>query len=219
MNATEERNIMQTTDNKPDAGYGYVLIDTPEKKAKYAPKLSTDECFNPDGQWKSPLWDDGHFSADNIYRRRIDPGEGWEIVPEERWRLGDQFTTDGVEWFIMVEKDELKENPIIAFRRRITTQLALPIAEWIDLPTVPPEGERFDSFLIQSRNGEIGVTARMCLRSGTCRPIRWFNHPPPPPVKSEAERAWEAWLQVTTLTPAQQHEAFIAGFNAGRSKQ
>ena len=101
---------MNTT---PKKEYGWVIIDTPEKKAQFGPRKAGDQYYGGIGNclhWEEAVWSSDSsktsvgcagspFSESDIYRRRIDPGKGYEIVPGETFETADmEFTRDGVAW-------------------------------------------------------------------------------------------------------------------------
>ena len=208
---------MNTT---PTAGYGYILIDTPEKKAKFAPKIPGDQWLYM-GHWRI-VADRGDFdTCETIYRRKIEAGEGWEIVPPGTMpKNGDEFTRDGITWEGGWNYDEIPVDHDLrcsfAFRRK---------------PTAP------------AFKFEVGQKV-VALCGIPCEILARFNHPlyegnayviyvhgissvwreymlSPIPQKSDAEKAWERECRrVPANQAASIKESFIfgytAGFNAGK---
>lgn len=68
----------------PTQEYGWVIIDTPEKKKQFAPKRLDDEVWYG-GHW-ARIFVEGEFPNDSaIYRRRIDHGEAQPQWPKPTW--------------------------------------------------------------------------------------------------------------------------------------
>lgn len=105
--------------NKPEEQYGYILIDTPERRQQFQPKLATDEYFSESRNGWYPVVDqyaknqvaNTSFIWTFTYRRKIDPGEGFEIIPfntvigfynMEDWEAG-FLGNDGVIWWIKTD--------------------------------------------------------------------------------------------------------------------
>lgn len=116
----------------PSPTYSYVIFLGEDGK-KYAPKLKGDELLRDDGSWTSVKLDEP-FHENLIYRRKIDPLAGFEIVPEGEIILkGDEATRDGINWEACVATLGLKTSfcphncgkgypCFLAFRMPITKQ-------------------------------------------------------------------------------------------------
>ncbi len=72
---------------------GYIYIETDEDRAKYMPKLTTDEFISSDGEWCEVINDNKQFSLLDIYRRRIpSPVVGeWLPITDDVELTGDVY--------------------------------------------------------------------------------------------------------------------------------
>lgn len=166
-------------------------------------------------------------------RRRIDPGEGWEIIPVGEVLNGELETTnDGTNWrqetyyTRMCKAGDESDVALgfVAHRRRIQ-----PKSEWIDIKVCKPE---------------IGKPAWVfCPEFGVCltpkytigfdglethwHPVKPSEIPQPPVVKKTQEEldkeASAKWYRSDsdnedTLCEQALRQAFEAGLRAGRAK-
>lgn len=212
--------------NQPTREYGWLIIDTPELKAKFAPRLSTDEFWSlTEGEGWLPVGPAvPRFTDCHAYRRRIDPGDGWEIVPanESPTDLDKQIesTRDGVSWRDFGKVDQFATvldciatrsyADILAFRRRATKQ---PRRFW----AVLDKHQREDVQATRCTLFDKRADAERCTWLGG-EIVYLTETDPPPPEKSPAEMAWEKHCQEDKLTVAGLNRAeFLAGFDAGRA--
>lgn len=125
----------------------YVIIDTDEKRQKYAPMVGTDEYQAPmTNQW-SPVLEHGCFSPHYIYRRlRNQPSanHAWILAPEMKpkypcwigWFVGGRWT-QRVECYGVAVEDEVD-------------------FWWTPIQTPPPRPSMEDSAFKKAWNGYTG---------------------------------------------------------------
>jgi len=119
--------------------YGYILIDTDEKKRRFAPKRRGDHYCHPlshrSDDW-IPVAGDPDFGNYLIYRRPIDPGECYELLPLDGVSpCNTEYTQDGVTWvkfhdaFKLASVREAISTPPfttnIAYRRKKSAPLSV----------------------------------------------------------------------------------------------
>lgn len=220
----------------PTQEYGWLIIDTPEKKLASLPKMPSDEFLNSQGQWESVAVPElkhygGQFGSDHIYRRRIDPGKDWEIVPPEEIESQEmEFTRDGSKWegnARWMEKvgdlrravswysgPEYSHSGILAFRRRKAArpQFGVAIKTSERKPTGNDAGK---AGYVLSWDEDLKAWYRVMWNSA--QDDYWMPQPPPPPEeKAEAEKAWEAWCPSHVVPTSK--TAFLAGYEAAKNE-
>ena len=85
---------------RKNIGYGYY-----EVSSQNAQKLATDEYWNYKTGWQvvSSSFELGNFQADDVYRRKIDVGAGYELVPEQEVKNAHGEFFDQVNWEFYVD--------------------------------------------------------------------------------------------------------------------
>lgn len=121
--------------SKPTNEYGKVII-TPDKFGQFEPKLATDEIWYNDS-WvviKVHNFCCDKFHSTCIYRRAIQPGEGFEIVPADVDITGDfESTSDGINWrsfafvWATTPRSQAASCDFLAFRRPIKQPVTPPV--------------------------------------------------------------------------------------------
>jgi len=161
-------------------------------------------------------------------RRRIDPGEGWEIIPAtENVDIECESTDDGVEWIwnkvqsTRTVGEWAKNSGRIAYRRRKQS-------EWINLMACCPSvGDKI--WINHNTLGTLltiwkGVASE---RWTHWRPVKPSEIPQPPFVKKSQEEldkeASAKWYcsdsdNEDTLCEQALRQAYEAGLRAGRAK-
>lgn len=117
----------------PTREYGWIVATTPEEKKALGPEGEQQHWFHPANEW-GECWPSGRCRCDMPRRKKVAPGEGYEIVPptDQVNSKTMEVTSDGVEWGklgVQWEDTEvqfiLTHNPsIIAFRRPIVKEEA-----------------------------------------------------------------------------------------------
>lgn len=106
--------------DKVNPGYGY-------RSVPFSEVTHNDEVNRGDGLWISAMAVAGRTISQNFqYRRVIDPGDGWEIVPKNETAVSPvEVTLNGVNWGEWLEfrtpaeeMRDFKDYGILAFRRR-----------------------------------------------------------------------------------------------------
>lgn len=120
---------------QPKQEYGYVIIDTEEKRKVFSPKVKTDQIWRE--AWAGNLTPDDKFWDNETYRRRISPGEGFEIVPLseamkfnwDKQEVG--YTSDGIKWLQTNSPAYwyIESGGVLAYRRPIKQTLPAPIEQ------------------------------------------------------------------------------------------
>jgi hypothetical protein len=157
-----------------------------------------DKVVPGDGYWNGREWRTRHHEGvinSEWYptRRRIDPGEGWEIIPanEHGSVVEAEYTHDGVKWHGGATEKTLKpvgdylDIDLLAARRR-----KQPSSEWLDIRVVVPGiGQR-----IWINHVELGVllnkfSGEKAKMWTLWRPVKpgEIPEPPKPAVKSQEE--------------------------------
>lgn len=167
-----------------------------------------------------------------VHRRRIDPGDGWEIVPFEeasQWRGEDR---EGIHGYYRGKWSEA-ENPFqadlgITYRRRkqspsqpVSDQ---PSCRWVRTSERLPEPEKqVLIFWNDGTNAMAWVTLlskRWGCTHGTIKipPDYWLDAPSPPAPVDEAEEAYENLMNEIEAGPTaiSFKDCFKAGFRAGQ---
>ncbi len=181
---------MNSTNVNP--GYGYRLLQNGEMI------LSGDE-YNPlDCGWWPRFVAAGQVQSLAYFptRRKIDPGEGWEIVPADERPSGKvEATNNGVDWAytsnlsgIFTAHQLACQCSRLAYRRRKQTQ-----AEWLDISVVKPSIG--DHVWFQRTNGKVMLCDYLGFHGDwKCwRPVKpgEIQEPPketkPPKQKTQAE--------------------------------
>lgn len=220
---------------EPDGKYIYIV--TNEDKIRYAPKLDTDEILMgpPPGKWEkcNPVLTNLGFDVSK-FRRAINPGDGFELVPMEEWEYKPkheeyQFTRDGIVWVPLsnpnqetlrrwIIKSEVSSSRIIAFRRPVKQAEG-----WIRFEDNRPEPKTWietyneDKKSHYSPNGYRGVHYLVqkddWLNTEWTHWKPWTPSPPPP----EQKPAWLIeWVKHWAAKKDNDYQAtFKAGYDAG----
>lgn len=112
----------------------------------------------------------GYMIIKTEQQRKIDPGDGFYIVPElETPKTGDEFTTDGVDWYNAGDFDvSIKQYnqkiigdylPILAVRRKVAKPVVMECPTEMDVPIV---WEKLDT--IQKENASLRATSEAALK-------------------------------------------------------
>jgi hypothetical protein len=208
----------------PTQEYGWVIIP-PEKHKEFEPPQKGDELWlDASSHWEARWAKPGTpFNLLYTYRRRIDPGEGWEIVPENECPCNTEQTRDGVNWMSfgdIVPFETVREalacgyhGNILAFRRKSDG--------WVRFAAIFPESGR-DVWICHIERKEIRFLRAVkpeCVNTAYWPHWRYaegqYSIPPlPQPELTPAEKAWNA----LESKPADAKAAFVVGFEKGGAK-
>ena len=211
---------------KPTKEYGYLLIDTPEKKRSFSPKVETDEFWHEEkwkGVSKCTCPSCFGFSEQNIYRRRKDPGEGFEIVPpNEVEHSGMEYFEVGSGWVLNITTHPYqrtvkqvfeRHHSILAFRRRKSTvNESLPVEndDWISVrDQMPPDGSKFIGCYLGTKS--ISICTEFTQNMTHWRPMLELPKDPADVAFEEADK--KAFDRQRSMSPNERH---LELFNAGR---
>lgn len=202
------------TEIKP--GYGYRL-------------LSRGETILPGDQiWLHEEWVHSTLVSthvkDGTYRRKIDPGEGFEIVPPNEIETADMdYTRDGVNWESndgkACQRIDYYQYPPLTLRRRKYQPTS---GQWVKVADrLPDKAQRVLFWPSNSMSGERIATAYFDGRyfDANPYPTHWMPLPPAPESqKSDAEKAWDKYAakhmhdHIDSLAKS----VFIAGFESAK---
>lgn len=139
--------------SNPTKEYGFVIITKANSQA-FEPKQMTDDIWSGEqNKWLqggAKQYTNSRFQPASTYRRRISPGEGFEIVPadEKSFSIGDiEHTFDGLSWFrsthALVNRLTCLYSDVLAFRRPIKQPVITDNMENTNDPDYPfPKGHR-----------------------------------------------------------------------------
>lgn len=188
---------------KNDENYGYVLIDTLEKKKKRGPIKKGDEIWSiHDNEWQlmeamfgSPF----PIESYQTFRRPLVlPDDPWELVPwEEKPSKKDceEFSFPLQKWIALsnvyqctVGEIIQSDSSIIAIRRR--KQPAQAVAGWVMTSERVPSDDR-DYFAQVARTGDVLARDAYLIRDNPELFTQWLDYPNPEMVKGESDQAFE----------------------------
>lgn len=185
--------------------YGFHVF-TGSDCAKFEPRLATDEFWSNEGRCWRECGDAGqNFYTIFIYRRRIDPGPGWEIVPlDGELEHLNEYTDDGKKWVQIrthsplsigdyINRFAYRDKPILAVRRKSAPKVE-SVGGWISVKDRLPElGQDVWVFL----RGEViqwqNTNSRYWDKDAITHWQPFIKPAPPKPEPSADEVAFEKW--------------------------
>lgn len=202
--------------NQPEKEYGWITALTPAEVGTLGARQKTDEEFL-DNEWSNNwfCWcedciNDPHLSGRKV-RRRINPGEGFEIVNKDgNIQRGDSMTYNGFTWVTicdgawwnkpvedLVRASQRDPQPILAIRRKTQPAASPQPSPWIKFSERRPTEKEYP---IEAFDSEPPVDIRRFnYFEGTGEFHRDFTHwrkadnTFPEPEKSASEKAYIQW--------------------------
>ncbi len=190
--------------------YGYHVFYGRDGKA-FEPRQSRDQIHVSNVGWCSCDTANYPFSTNDLYRRPISPGEGFELVPL------DEVVEQGMEYMVhddwlrckstcnhTARVNILEGGAYKAFRRRKVA--TIPSFGWVRI--VPGDESTFPKsglLLVQLGDGRItsmnAETISGYVHSdGPADCVQWLNAPPPPEIKSVEQIEFDEVLALAEKT-------------------